>query len=122
MIGNPSFFPWLAAENFWCVTEASRPADVERLIQQGSKFERIIIGRETQFTNDHILRAGALLERTHFGTGLLVYFPKTESDSWQFKESVEFYYPGARVWEHDTNFGQLITAEVLGSSWRLLVG
>lgn len=121
VIGNPAFLPWLTYEH-GDVYDARRAADAEKLIRDGTRFDRVIIGRETQFSNDHILRAGALIERARHGTGLLVYFPKDEGEAWQFKESVEFYYPGARTWEHKSSFGDIITAEPIGASWRLIMG
>lgn len=119
VLGNPAFLPWLTYEHDQ-VVEARRAADAEKLIREGHRFDRVIIGRETQFSNDHILRAGALLERNTHGNGLLVYFPKDDGEAWQFKESLEFYYPNCRTWEHRSSFGDIITAEPFGASWRLI--
>jgi len=116
VIGNPAFLPWLR----WIFEE--RPAhlvatkkvsEVERLLANGEQFTHIILTRETQYTHDHLLRAGAFRAK-------LVVFPA--DDGWAVEQSAEFYYPEARAWKLDSMFGPIFMVEPQGSSWRMLHG
>jgi hypothetical protein len=116
VVGNAAFLPWLppvfdkSEHNLVSVRKVS---EIETLLHEGQHFDKIILARETAYSHDHVLRAGA------FGAQL-VYFP--QDDGWQFEQSVEFYYPGVRTWKFDSTFGQVIIAEPHGASWRVIHG
>ena len=114
VIGNPAFMPWLTQvfvadpDNLVSVRKAS---EIEALLHGGAHFDRVIIARETAYSHDHLLRAGA------FHTQLIC-FPT--DDGWSIDQSIEFYYPTARRWRFETTFGPAVVAEPAGASWRML--
>jgi hypothetical protein len=116
VIGNPAFLPWLrplftkAPER---LVAAKKTNELERLLNSGEQFTHIILTRETNYTHDHLLRAGAFRAK-------LVVFPA--DDGWSVEQSVTFYYPDARWWRLDSMFGVAVIVEPLGSSWRVLHG
>jgi len=115
VVGNPAFLPWLPPvfdAQPGNLVAVRRMSEIEALLRTGQRFDKVILARETTYSHDHVLRAGA------FGAQL-IYFP--QDDGWQFEQSVEFYYPGARVWKLDSTFGQVIIAEPHGASWRVLL-
>lgn len=115
VVGNAAFLPWLPPifENIHedNLVSARKVSEIEALLHEGHHFDKIILARETTYSHDHVLRAGAFKAQ-------LIYFP--QDDGWQFEQSVEFYYPGARTWKFDTTFGPAIIAEPHGASWRML--
>ena len=121
VFGNSAFIPWLHQEGAM-VWDAPRPREAEQFLKDGSKFNRIVIDRAVTFSQDHVLRAGALLEGPYGGPGQLIFFPKDDGSAFEFRSTVEFYYPTARVWNLDTTYGPVIIAEIGGKSWRMLNG
>jgi hypothetical protein len=116
VIGNAAFLPWLAPifEQYeHNLVSAKRNSELEYLLHENEHFDKVILARETPFSNDHVLRAAAFKAQ-------LIYFP--QDDGWQFEQSVEFYYPGVRVWKFDTTFGPAVMAEPYGASWRIIHG
>ena len=111
VIGNAAFMPWLAQVNPDNVVEVRKVSEIETLLRNNEHFDKIIVAREVQFTNDHILRAGAFKAQ-------LIVFPT--DDGWQFDQAFEFYYAGANVWKFESTFGPVIVAEPVGVSWRML--
>lgn len=113
VIGNPAFLPWLTTlfekhqENLYAVRKIS---EVEAMLHDGLHFDRIILTRETAYSHDHILRAGA------FGAQLIC-FPT--DDGWTIEQSVQFYYPDAQFRKFDSTFGTIVIAEPHGFSWRM---
>jgi hypothetical protein len=113
VIGNAAFLPWLTvlfekhSENLVSVRKIS---EIEALLHEGVHFDRIILTRETTYSHDHVLRAGA------FGAQLIC-FPT--DDGWSIEQSVEFYYPEAIVRKSDSTFGTIVVAEPHGFSWRM---
>jgi len=113
VIGNPAFLPWLTTlfekhpDNLISVRKIS---EIEALLHEGAHFDRVILTRETTYSHDHILRAGA------FGAQLIC-FPA--DDGWSIEQSVQFYYPDAMGWEFDSTFGKIIINQPYGFSWRM---
>lgn len=118
VLGNSAFVPWLN-EVTDHVTEAAKAADAEALLADDRSYDKVIVGRESSFSNDHLLRAAAMLNGKS-GPGIIVFFPKDPGSDWQFKESLEFYFPRARTWESECTFGRVIMSEIHGSSWRMV--
>jgi hypothetical protein len=117
VIGNSAFNPWLTEHDGKdLIFSAPRPREAEKFLRDGAKFEKVVIGREVSYSNDNILRAAALLTP---GDGLLAFFPGDESDEWQFKRALEFYYPTAQVWEAETTYGRVVMSNPFGASWRI---
>lgn len=116
VIGNPAMMPWIGPifenreDN---LLSARRPTELEALLRDGRRFDKMILSRETQFSHDHLLRAAA------FGAQL-VFFPQSEGAAWQVEQSLDFYYPGARMWKLDSTFGPVLVAEPQGCSWRMI--
>lgn len=114
VVGIPAFLPWLTElyaarpEN---LVGARKPSEIEAFLKEGQHFDRVILTKETAYSHDHLLRAGAMHAQ-------LVFFPS--DDGWQADRSVEFYYPEARSWKFDTTFGPVAVVEPHGPSWRLL--
>ena len=114
VIGNPAFIPWLTqlfASNPDALVSAKRPSEIEALLHEGAVFDRVIIPRETVYSHDHLLRAGALRAQ-------LICFPS--DDGWSVEQSADFYYPTARRWRFETTFGTAVVVEPAGASWRML--
>jgi len=113
VIGNPAFLPWLTTlfekhpDNLVAVRKIS---EIEALLHEGAHFDRVLLTRETTYSHDHVLRAGA------FGAQLIC-FPA--DDGWSIEQSVQFYYPDANFRKFDSTFGIVIIAEPYGFSWRL---
>ena len=113
VVGNPAFLPWLTqlySNNTDFVT-VRKIAEIETLLKSGKRFDRVVLTRETSYSHDHVLRAGAFHAQ-------LICFPT--DDGWTIERSIEFYYPTARMWKFDSMFGMIVVAEPQGSSWRFL--
>lgn len=110
VLGNAAFLPWLTKENENIVS-ARKINDAVKLVQNGD-FDRIVVGREFDFSHWTALAVARV--GLHHQRGILVYFPKNEGDAWQFKQNIDFAFPGSRVWESNTTFGQVIQAEING--------
>ncbi len=114
VVGNPAFLTWLTqvfVERPDNLISVRRTAEVEALLKEGRGFDRVVLSRETPYSHDHVLRAGAMHAQ-------LVCFPA--DDGWSVEQSVEFYYPDARMWKLDSTFGTIVVAEPHGASWRML--
>jgi hypothetical protein len=114
VVGNPAFLPWLGLifeKHPGNLVAVRRISEIEALLKAGEKFDKIILARETAYSHDHLLRAGAFHAQ-------LIYFP--QDDGWQFEQSMEFYYPTSRMWKFDSTFGTVVIAEPEGASWRIL--
>jgi hypothetical protein len=112
--GNPAMMPWLTTffqENIGQVVAARRPSELEQLLHLGTRFDKFILSRETTFTADHLLRAGAF-------RAALVTFP-TDS-GWAVEQAMDVYYPTGRWWRFDSTFGPVVVAHPWGASWRVL--
>lgn len=116
VVGNAALLPWLTTffqDKPDRLVSVKRLGDVEAYIRDGQVFDRLIIAKETGWSNDHVLRAAALKAQ-------LVVFPK--DDGWQVENAVEFYYPGANCWRLETTYGYVTVAEPHGASWRIIHG
>lgn len=117
VVGNPAFMPWLC-ELFnntrmgGSVTSVRKAADLTKLVASGKKFDRVIVSRESSYSHEHLLSAGAMCAQ-------LTVLP--QDDGWEFRQSAEFYYPTARVLSFETTHGTVMTAEPEGSSWRFAI-
>jgi hypothetical protein len=114
VIGNAAFIPWLTqlfAQTSDHLVSVRRPAEIETLLHEGYKFDRMILPKETVYSHDHLLRVAALGAQ-------LICFPT--DDGWSIDQSIEFYYPTARRWKFETTYGTVMVAEPVGASWRLL--
>ena len=111
VVGNPGFMPWLFNV---CgdITSVKKVSELQRLLDEGKGFSKIVIAREANFVHEMVSYAGPLMAND----GLLVVFQA--DDGWTTRESVEFYYPDARFWELDTTYGRALVAEPRGTSWR----
>lgn len=116
MVGNPAFLPWLTdlfknhpGHLIW----TKKNGEIEEMMREGTQFGHYILAKETQYSHDHLLRAAALRAQ-------LVFFP--QDDGWQVEQSVEFYYPEANIRRFDTTFGQVMTVDAQGASWRVIHG
>lgn len=115
--GNPAFMPWLAPifespGAIGMVLGARKLSELESQLRDQA-IDKLLIARETQYSHDHLLLAGA-----HHAQ--LVTFPP--DDGWQVEQSIEFYYPDARWWRLDSTFGAAIIAEPHGASWKVICG
>jgi hypothetical protein len=119
VIGNSAFVEWLTKKSN--VKSVKKSKDIEKLIKSGIKFDKVILGKDIQFSDENIIRAGLLLRHDEGGTGLLVYFPGNDGDEWQFRRSFEFYYPTSNMWTFDTTNGRVIISEPFNTSWRMIV-
>ena len=114
VVGNPAFLPWLTVvfekypDNLVAVRKVS---EIETLMHENQHFDKVILTRETTYSHDHLLRAGA------FGAQLIC-FPT--DDGWTTEQSIEFYYPEVRTWKFDSTFGPIVIAEPHGASWRVI--
>ena len=112
VVGNPAFLPWLPsifAHNPGGLTSVRKASELEALLRSGRQFDRMILNRETDYSHDYALLAGAARLQ-------LVAFPR--DDGWSIEQSIEFYYPDCRRWSFDSTFGRITVAEPAGFSWR----
>lgn len=111
VLGNPAFLPWLSRENKNIVS-ARKLNDAVKIATVDKGFDRLIVGREFDFSHwNNLMIAAAALATNR---GVLVYFPKNESDGWAFRRNIEFAYPLSNVWETGTTFGHVIQVELIG--------
>lgn len=116
VIGNPAFLTWLPPvfERYpEHLKSARKHSQIDAIVRSGEQFDKLILTRETAYTHEHTLYAGALRAQ-------LVVFPRSEGDAFHVEQSVEFYYPGARIWKLDSTFGPVLVAEPYGASWRIV--
>ena len=118
VIGNPAFMPWLV-EVCMDVSSVRKPNELVALVREGEKFDKVVLPRESTFSNDLLPLAAALLKNGDMEHGLFVSFPS--DDGWSTEQAADFYFPEARRWFIDSTFGNIFLAELIGSSWRFMV-
>jgi hypothetical protein len=118
VVGNPAFLPWLTSmfgeqPHTGNLITARKPGNLDALLKNGSRFDKLVLTRETAYTHEHALYAGAFRAQ-------LVAFPKNEGEAFHIEQSIEFYYPGVRVVRLDSTFGPVVIASPVGASWRVI--
>jgi hypothetical protein len=104
VIGNPAFLPWLTRESL-NITAGKKPNEVFRQLDPHG-YDRVVVGRENETPLQLILaQAAVALAPTQ---GVLVMFPTNETDAWELRNNVEFFYPGSEIWENDSTFGRVV--------------
>lgn len=116
VVGNAAFMHWLTSENER-ITSSRKLGELAQFAVEHD-YDLVIIGRETEFSRDHLSVAEQALRNRG---GLLAYFPRSEAEAWAFQQQVEFYHPEAQVWDLDTTFGRVIFTNLSGRSWRDII-
>jgi hypothetical protein len=111
VVGNPAWMPWVPKN---VVSTKNKVNEIVGLIADGHLFDKIIIGKEVQYTNELSELLGNLL----VPGGFVVFFPKDSGAEWQFVSSVEFHHPEVTLRNNESLHGRIIMASFNGSSWR----
>lgn len=110
VIGNPAFLPWLTRENM-NIASGRKANEIIRLLDEHG-YDRVVVGRENEMQIKLILaQAAVALAPTQ---GVLVLFPTNETDAWEVRNNVDFFYPGSEVWESDSTFGRVMQIRLAG--------